>query len=518
LKIELLQPLAPEVRTAIEQEWRRLAEEKQQLASENKALHELIRLLRIQKYGPRSEQLNDQQLALLELEPGVTAQEVQGEVPYAAGELPEPKKAAAPRKPHPGRTPLPAHLRRVEVLLTCTPEQCRCARCGAETKVIGHDESEELDVKPAEYFVKVIKREKRACGQCAEGGIQAAPLPAKIVEKGKVSNAIVADVILKKYVDHQPLYRQRATLWRETGIDLSLMTFCGCVMKAGSWLEAINRALRAELLAGHYIQADETPVGVQTEEKTGSNHRAYFWQYSRPGGPVVFDFQMSRGRDGPHKFLENFSGILQCDGYSAYDKIGGEGIIFAGCMAHLRRGFVDALKADPKEKRAREIVTQIGELYKIEEQARSSGLPPAERLKLRERQSAPLLAELKKKIVSAKEMALPKGALGKACSYALEQWERVSVFASDGEVEIDNNWCENAMRPTVVGRKNWLHIGSEEAGPRIAAIISVMETCRRLGINVRDYLLDVLPRIPSWPAKRIAELTPAAWAVARKDA
>jgi transposase len=338
------------------------------------------------------------------------------------------------------------------------------------------------------------------------------------VEKGKVSNRIVAEVIIKKYVEHQPLYRQRASFWRDAQIDLSVASLCSYVMKGGSWMEAINRALRVELLAGHYLQADETPVGVQTDEKTGSNHRAFLWQYSRPGGPVVFDFQMSRGRDGPRKFLESFGGVLQCDGYSAYDKIGGEGLIFAGCMAHLRRGFVDALKVDPKELRARQIVSQISELYQVEEQARAGGLSAAERLKVRQERSLPLLAELKKKIVSAKQSALPKSALGKACFYALEQWERVIVFASDGEVEIDNNWCENAMRPTVLGRKNWLHIGSEEAGPRIAAIISVVETCRRLGINVRDYLLDVLPRLPDWPAKRIAELTPAAWAAARKDA
>jgi transposase len=518
LKIELLQPLAPEVRAAIEQEWQRLASEKQQLASENKALHEMIRLLRIQKYGPKSEQLSDLQLALLELEPGVTAEEVQSEAQCAAEPLPEPKAPAPPRKPHPGRSPFPAHLPRFEVLLTCTPEQCRCGNCGAETKVIGYDLSEELDVKPAEYFVNVIKREKRACGQCGDGGVQAAPLPAKIVEKGKVSNRIVGDVIIKKYVDHQPLYRQRATLLRETGIDLSVTTLCGYVMKGGSWMEAISRVLRRQLLAGHYIQADETPVGVQTGEKTGSNHRAYFWQYSRPGGPVVFDFQMSRGRDGPRKFLEKFGGVLQCDGYSAYDKIGGEGIIFAGCMAHLRRGFMDTLKVVPGEKCARAIVNQISTLYDIEQQARASGLDSAQRLNLRQEQSVPILAELKKKIVSTKETTLPKSALGKACSYALEQWERVTVYATDGEVEIDNNWCENAMRPMVIGRKNWLHVGSEETGPRVAAIASVMETCRRIGVNVRDYLLDVLPRIPGWPANRVAELTPAAWAEQRKGA
>jgi transposase len=183
--------------------------------------------------------------------------------------------------------------------------------------VIGYDVSEELDIKPAEYFVRVTKREKRACPQCEEGGVMAAPLPAKIVEKGKLSNAVVVDVILKKYRDHTPLYRQGMILDRDCEIEISRSTLCNGVMTSGYWLEMIRKELIADLLAGNYIQADETPIGVQTPEKTGSNHRGYLWQYGRPGGPVVFDFQMGRGREGPRKFLGNFNGKLQSDGYSA---------------------------------------------------------------------------------------------------------------------------------------------------------------------------------------------------------
>ncbi len=511
MKIELLQPLAPEVRAPIEAEWQRLTAEQERLAAEIKLLHELLRLERIKRYGAKSEQLSDQQLALLDLEPGVTVEEVAGEAQCSEEEkqVEEPKPA---QRQHPGRQGLPAHLPRVEQILACTAEQCRCPECGAETKLMGYDVSEELDLEPAKYFVRVHKREKRVCGKCPEGGVLAAPLPAKIVEKGKASNAVVVDVLLKKYRDHLPLYRQAAILQRDAGLELSRMTLCGWVMQSGSWLEAVSRQMQSELLAGSYIQADETPVGVQTDEKTGANHRAYLWQYSRPGGPVVFDFQMGRDRQGPRTFLGQFAGVLQSDGYSAYDKIGGRGLIHAGCMAHLRRGFIEGLKLEPGLSAAEQIVALIAQLYAIEQQARESKLNAADRKALRQEKSRPVLDQLKAKVSALRQTVLPKSAFGKACDYALGQWDRVSVYIEHGEVEIDNNWCENAMRPTVLGRKNWLHIGSENAGPSIAAITSIIETCRRLKINERDYLLDVLPKLQTWPANRISEMTPMAWA------
>jgi transposase len=510
---ELLDQLPIDLRAVFEQALTENKDARIRLEIENKLLKEELRLMRIEKYGPKSEQLSDGQLELLESEPGVSAGEIETEAERTEGEK---RDVGQPRKrQHPGRAELPAHLPRIERILTCTAEQCRCGACGAQTRLIGYDISEELDVEPAEYFVRVTKREKRACPRCEEGGVMAAPLPAKIVEKGKLSNEVVVDVILKKYRDHTPLYRQSAILDRDCGVEISRATLCNSVMTAGGWLEAIRNELRADLLTGTYIQADETPIGVQTPEKTGSNHRGYLWQYGRPRGPVVFDFQMGRGREGPRRFLGAFGGHLQSDGYSAYDKIGGEGIVFMGCMTHARRGFVDALKINPKESHATGIIEVIGALYAVEAHAREKGMSAAQRLALRQQKSVPLLDELKKKIIAARRQALPQSALGKACDYALGQWERLIVYAGNGEVEICNNLCENSMRGPVLGRKNWLHFGSEDAGPRIAAIMSVMETCRRLGINEREYLNDVLPKIPTWPANRVAELTPMAWHAAR---
>jgi len=511
LRRDLLQPLPTPLRDSVEQEWRRLE-------VENELLKQEIRRLRMAKYGIKSDQLSEGQLTLLEEEPGVVSAEVESEVGRSEQEKQDVAGQTRPPRQHPGRAELPANLERIESILACTPEQCRCAQCGGEKKLIGYDTSEELDVKPAQYFVNVIKREKRACGRCEEMGVStaAAPQP-KIIEKGKASNAVVVDVILKKYGDHVPLYRQIAILEREAGLVLSRMTLCGWVMQAGSWLEAVCGAMRADLLAGQYIQADETPVGVQSERTAGRNHTSYLWQYSRPGGPVIFDFQMGRSREGPAKFLGRFAGVLQSDGYGAYDKIGGAGIVHAGCMAHLRRGFVDALKLSPGNADAEAIVARIAQLYAVEERARAAAMPADQRQRLRQTESAPLLKELKKQIVELRQDVLPQSALGKACHYALAQWTRIEVYVNHGEVEIDNNWCENAMRPVALGRKNWLHIGSEEAGPRIAAISSVIETCRRLKINVREYLLDVLPRIPTWPITRVAELTPMAWAAQRSS-
>ena len=470
------------------------------------------------KYGVKSDQLSDEQLTLLDEEPGVVSAEVESEVGRSAQEKQDVARQTGQPRQHPGRAELPAHLERIESILACTPEQCRCAQCGGEKKLIGYDTSEELDVKPAQYFVNVIKREKRACGRCEELGVStaAAPQP-KMIEKGKASNAVVVDVVLQKYGDHVPLYRQSAILEREAGLVLSRMTLCGWVMQAGTWLEAIGGAMRVDLLAGQYIQADETPVGVQSERSVGKNHTGYLWQYSRPGGPVIFDFQMGRSREGPAKFLGQFAGILQSDGYAAYDKIGGAGIVHAGCMAHMRRGFVDAIKLSPGNACAGAIVARIAQLYAVEQRAREAAMSAEQRQRLRQTESAPMLQILKKQIVDLRRDVLPQSAFGKACHYAMAQWSRIEVYVNHGAVEIDNNWCENAMRPVALGRKNWLHIGSEEAGPRIAAISSVIETCRRLKINVREYLLDVLPRIPTWPAKRVAELTPMAWAAQRSS-
>jgi transposase len=269
--------------------------------------------------------------------------------------------------------------------------------------------------------------------------------------------------------------------------------------------------MKADLLQGNYIQADETPIGVQSEKTLGRNHNAFAFQYSRPGGPVVFDFQMSRGREGPKKFLQNYGGILQSDGFSGYEKIGSSQIIRAGCMAHARRKFSDLLKIDPKNKDGKKVLQQIAKLYEIEAKAREEKYSPQQRHQQRQAQSLPLMEELKVQLMEIRARELPAGMLAKACNYALNQWEKLIAFLDHGIVEIDQNFCENGMRPVALGRKNWLHIGSEKAGPKIAAILSVFETCKRLKINIRDYLNDVLPKLGNWMRSKVADLTADRW-------
>src|ERR1017187_2868063 len=369
-----------------------------------------LRLQRIKKYGPGREKLSDAQLSLLELEPGVSNVEVQAE------SVREPLPASTKRKPrpHPGRQELPAELPRVERLIACAPEQCTCKACGQPTAVIGYDVSEHLDLEPAKYFVVVTKREKRACKHCEEGGVAAAPVPARIIEKGLVSNGMVVNTIVAKYCDHLPLYRQSAILEREAGVEISRATMDGWVMRVGELLIPIAEAMRRDLLGGSYIQADETTVDVQMHDGRGQNHQAYLWQYGRPGGGVVFEFRLGRGRDGPKKFLGQFEGILQTDGYGAYDRVGGPKMVHAACWAHARRKFFEAAQLNPTDATATRIVGLIDDLFGIDAQAREQNLDHAARQALRLAWANPLVEVIRGEVEAARDASLPSSALGKA--------------------------------------------------------------------------------------------------------
>jgi transposase len=487
-----------------------IAQLKQQLAwaeMKIRVLEERLRLQRIKKYGPASEKLSDAQLDLLDLEPGVSNVEVQAESEREP--LPAPKQ---PRRPHPGRQELPADLPRVERVVACPPEQCTCKACGQPTVVIGYDTSEQLDVEPARYFVTVTKREKRACRHCEVAPVVAPPLPARIIDKSLVSDRVILDTVVAKYSDHVPLYRQSAILERETGIEISRATLDGWVMRVGGLLVPITGAMRCELLSGSYIQADETPVDVQMHDRRGKNHQAYLWQYGRPDGNVVFDFRLGRGRDGPRQFLGKFEGILQTDGYIAYEGVGGPKLVHAACWSHSRRKFFEATQLNPSDAAATRVVVSIDDLFAIDAEARARNLDLAARQELRWEQARPLLEIIRGRIETARGAALPASALGKAANYTLGLWQKLTRFLDYPELELSNNLAENSIRGVAVGRKNWIHVGSPEAGPKVAAILSVIETCRRKGIAVRQYLASVLPGLADVSIHRIAEFTPAAWA------
>ena len=482
LKSSGLEPLFEKLNTSL-----RLSQERSaRLERENQLLRQLRRLDLLEKYGPAGEQLSDEQLELLELEPGVSSAEVKAESEREQLKLPLKES-----RQHPGRQELPAHLPRVEKIIACSPEQCICGHCGKETGVIGYEQSEQLDVEPAKYFVVVTKREKRACKDCEEG-VARAPGPVRIIEKGLASDRVIIDTVVSKYADYVPIYRQSAILKRETGIDLSRATLDSWVMRVGELLRPITAAMGQELLKGTYLQADETTVGVQMHDGRGKNHQAYLWQYSRPRGPAVFDFRMGREREGPKRFLGNFAGILQSDGYGAYDQVGGKQIIHAACWAHARRKFFDAVKLNPRDQTSIRIVAQMDELFAIDAQARQEGLSQSDRHLLRLDKSQLLLGQIKAGIQAARVGALPKSALAKACDYTLTLWTRLSRFLEYPELELSNNLAENAMRPIALGR-NYEKLRIRQSSTQARQVhhwqaLKRAETCStRLLCIIRDY-------------------------------
>jgi transposase len=468
-------------------------------------LEERLRQRRVQELGPQSETLSDLQLELLaEEEPSATGEEVEAE----ARREPLPQKPARERRPHPGRRSLPENLPRIEQVVRCAEPNCQ--NCGAETSIIGYDESEVLDVEPARYFVRVTKREKRACGKCA--AIRMPELAPRIVEKGLASDAVVMQTVIAKYCDHLPLYRQQAMLEREADVEISRATLDGWVMRVGELLQPVVAVMRQDLLRAAYLQADETTVPVQMHDKRGADHQAYLWQYGQPGGETVFEFQLGRGREGPRKFLGEWEGILQTDGYQAYDDVGGEKLVHVGCWAHARRKFVDAVKVNPKDGEAIKMVTRMDALFLVDRHARQQQVSVEERLAMRREHADSWAAEIHDQCVSLRKTVLPKSALGQAVTYTLNMWPKLRRCFDYAQVELSNNLAENSMRPVALGRKNWLHVGSAQSGPKVAAILSVVESCRRLGLSVKDYFQAVLPGMARRNVSDLAHLTPARWA------
>lgn len=527
----VLDPVAAAIIAQLKQT---IAEQTQQVARFQQALaasemraqkfEEELRLERINKYGKQSEKLSDLQLKLLDLEPGVSSDEVQGEI--ESGPLPESTesnttgdKQRRSRQNHPGRNELPASLERIDKIIPCAPEFCTCGKCGGDTKIIGYEVSEVLDRKPAAYFVTRIMREKRACAHCIEQGVVTAPTPVRIAPKSIFSDETIVNFLISKYCDATPLYRQCAGLQRDFDIDVALSTINDSVLRVGELLIPIVDVMARNLLAGNYIQADETYVGVQTREKKGENHTGYFWQYSAPGKGVVFDFEMTRSKEVPKAFFKDYGGILHTDGYAAYENdIGTETLIHACCLAHSRRKFIEAIKVQTKahaaDAKLERVVALMDELFAIDREARAQKFSLEDRHELRQERVPAILAELHALLLAMQTSGtiLPKSIAGNAISYTLTRWEKLTRFLQHPVIELSTNWAENSMRPIGIGRKNWLHIGSKEAGPKIAGIFSIVESCRKLNVPVRKYLADVLPGLADRSIQSLADLTPAAYA------
>ena len=289
----------------------------------------------------------------------------------------------------------------------------------------------------------------------------------------------------------------------------------GCwVEQAAELLKPVYRSIREDLLRGNYLQADETPIRYLDPDVKGKSQQGYLWTYGRPGGNVLFGWRVSRSREGPGEFLKNFRGKLQTDGYSGYESLAKSrsDLTLVGCWAHARRGFHEALA---ESKPAAWFVRQIGLLYAVEKKVREQNAGPQLRAAMRVWQSAPVLERLYRAMELIRRKTLLQGLLGQAIDYALKRWSALTQFVEDGILEIDNNLIENAMRPSALGKKNFLFFGHPEAGERSAVIYTLLGSCRRHGVNPFDYLKDLFTRLPSAKITQIREFTPAAWAQAR---
>ncbi|MGI8603427.1 MAG: IS66 family transposase, partial [Verrucomicrobiales bacterium] len=330
----LLEELTPGQREMVQQATQKAAQKSTQAAAQIKRLelqveHQrlLILQLRRERYGAKGEKLSSLQIDLLDLEPGVSTAEVAAEAGQADPILPSEEEAEAvssPKKrysqPHVGRRPFPAHLPRVERVLECTPEQCRCGQCGAQKKLIGWDSSETLGLKPLEFYVVQTKRAKYACSACPEEGVQQPAVPARVIERGLCEDSVAIEVLVRKFTDHQPLYRQSATFLRDCGLHLSRKTLDGWVMHAGELLRPLSEAIYGEIALSGYMQVDESPVPVLDCAKAGGNAIGWWWTYGTPRGSVSYQFADTRGHSAAVQRLNTYIGKLHTDGYAVYPK------------------------------------------------------------------------------------------------------------------------------------------------------------------------------------------------------
>ena len=474
------------------------------LQTENKLLRQKLELF-LKRYfgGAKNESLDPKQLELLLA--GLEA--LQASVPVEQAKAPARSLSAV----RPVRQPLPAHLETERVVL----EPVEVQQQPAGWRKLGEEVTEELDWKPAKFIKRLYIRPKYANAE----RIVIAPLPARLIEKGLPGAGLLTQVIVGKYEDHLPLYRQERIYRERHGVNLSRQTLCGWVAAAADWLSPIYREMKAGLVAGDYLQADETPIRYLDPDVKGKSQSGWLWTYSQPQGDVVFEWQVSRSREGPREFLKSFHGKLQTDGYGVYESLArerGDELILIGCWAHARRGLHEALG---EGRSAAWLVGQIGRLYAVEKQLRESrrgGTGPQLRAAMRAWQSRPILERLRRALEVVRRRVLPKSLLGQAIDYTLARWAALIRYVDDGRLDIDNNACENSIRPTAIGKKNFLFIGHPEAGQRSAVIYSVLGSCRRHGINPAEYLQDVFERLPKAKTSEVPALTPAAWAKAKR--
>lgn len=465
-------------------------------------LLEQIRLARHQHFGTRSERFSLEQMSLAFNE-AETAMSYDEEV-AAGDDQGDTVVVPAHRRKKGGRKRLPKTFPRIEVVHELEDSECHCGQCASRLSPVSEKVSEQLDIRPA--TVRVIRhvRKTYACEAC-DGEIRTAPMPNQPIPKGLASPGTLAHVAVNKYVDGLPLYRQEKKLKR-IGVELPRSTLASWMVKAGDLVQPLINLLRDRLLAYDIVAMDETRLQVLKEPGKKAQSQSYLWV--QRGGPphhpiLLYDYDPSRSQRVPMRLLEGFSGYLQTDGYEAYNRVCAEqGLTSVGCWAHARRKFDEAIKAQQllsSEKRKKSLagiaLKKIQALYRIERDIKA--MAPEERHRIRDLRSKPLLEELRNWLDQHIPIVPPRSALGKAMNYADKQWPKLIVYLEDGRLRMDNNLVENAIRPFVIGRKNFLFCDTVNGANASANLYSLIETAKANGIEPYAYLRTVFTELPN---------------------
>ncbi|MDP1573392.1 MAG: IS66 family transposase [Coxiellaceae bacterium] len=400
------------------------------------------------------------------------------------------------RSKKPKRCKLPEDLPR-EIILHDLSDAEKVCGCGAHLVKIGEEVSEQLKYIPAKLSVVAHVRPKYACKPCQEN-VKIAAMPSLLLPKSIATPELVAHIIISKYCDHLPLYRQEK-MWERIAVDLPRSSLCAWVLKTAELCHPLIEQLQKNITTYDYAQADETTVQVMNEKDRKNTSKSYMWCYrggNKDGPVIVYDYQETRGGYHAENFLSGFKGYLQTDAYSGYNwTLQNKDIVSVGCNAHARRNFAELVKISKTPGLAAEALLFYKKLYKIEAQARDNNLTPEQRHKLREKESKPIVDAFKRFLDHHLTKTSEQGKIGKAIRYCLNHWEQLSNFLKDGRIEIDNNLCENAIRPFTLGRKNWLFMGSPSGAKAGATFYSLIETCKANKIDPQKYLTQMLHKI-----------------------
>lgn len=406
-----------------------------------------------------------------------------------------------PNKAHPGRMKLPEHLERREIVIEPAEDISGLTKIGAEI-------TEELEYEPGTFYVNKIVRNKYA--RPGNKGVVIAPMVERPLPKAIAGAGLLAHIVIDKYVDHLPLYRQVERLKRD-GINIPYATITDWISNTCALITPLYDHLKKLVLQSNYLHVDESPIKVLDKDKKGTTHRGFYWVYQNSILKLVlFDYRQSRGREGPEEMLKNFQGHLQTDGYPLYDFFKQQpGISVLNCMAHARRMFFDAKENDGA--RAAYALELIGKLYDIERKAKAEAKDHAAVLDLRQKEAITILNDFEKWLKDQYVQVPPKSIIAKAIGYCLGRWNELKRYTTDGKLNIDNNPVENSIRPVAIGRKNYLFAGSHEAAQRSAMLYSLLGTCKLHDINPSEWLTNVLKRLPLHPINKIEDLLPHIW-------